>query len=62
MSRYDFALLLVTLALLPLLHVSVWFGIPLALAAYIFVAKLAGNDLDRLSRSRKSTLRNLRKH
>jgi hypothetical protein len=62
MNRYDFALLLVTLTLLPLLHVSVWFGIPLAVVAYILVARLAGNDLDRLSRLRKSALRNLRKH
>ena len=60
MSRYDFALLLVTLALLPLLYISVWFGIPLAVAAYILLARLAGKDLDRRSRLRKSLPRSLR--
>jgi hypothetical protein len=61
MNRYDFALLLLTLALLPLLYVSIWFGIAVALAGYILLARLAGRDLDRLSRLRESALRNLRK-
>lgn len=53
MHRLDFALLLLTLALLPLLYVSLWFGIAVAVAAYALVARLAGSDLDRLSRRRK---------
>ena len=57
MNRYDFALLLLTLALLPLLYVSTWFGIAVALAGYILVARLAGRDLERLSRLRESALR-----
>ena len=61
MNRYDVALLLLTLALLPLLYVSAWFGIAVALAGYMLVARLAGRDLDRLSQLRKSALRNLRK-
>ena len=47
MNRHDVALLLLTLALLPLLYVSAWFGIAVALASYMLVARLAGRDLDR---------------
>ena len=62
MNRRDLALLLLTFALLPLLYISLWFGIAVAAAAYVLVARLAGNDLDRLSRSRKNSLHNFRKH
>jgi hypothetical protein len=61
MNRNDVALLLLTLGLLPLLYVSTWFVIAVALSGYILVARLAGQDLDRRSRLRKSALRNLRK-
>ena len=62
MYRADFALLLLTVALLPLLFVSLWFGIAVAVAAYVLAARLAGNDLDRLSRRRKNALHDLQKH
>ncbi len=62
MNRYDFAILFLTLGLLPLLYVSLWFGIPVALAGYILLARLAGKDLDRLSRLRKKRDVGLRPH
>jgi hypothetical protein len=62
MHRLNVALLVLTVALLPLLYISVWFGIAVAVAAYVLVARLAGNDLDRLSRRRKNALQNLQKH
>jgi len=62
MRRLDFTLLLLMIALLPLLYVSVWFGIAVAVAAYVLAARLASKDLDRLSRRRKSTLHRLHKH
>jgi hypothetical protein len=62
MHRLDVVLLLLTIALLPLLYFSLWFGIAVAAAAYILVARLAGNDLDRLSRRGKNALHDLKKH
>jgi Flp pilus assembly protein TadB len=61
MHRLDFALLLLTVVLLPLLYISLWFGIAVAVAAYVLVARLAGSDLDRLSRRRKKALHDLQK-
>jgi Flp pilus assembly protein TadB len=59
MHRLNVALLVLTIALLPLLFISLWFGIAVAVAAYVLVARLAGNDLDRLSRRRKQSSHSL---
>ena len=60
-NRHDYALLLLTLGLLPLLYVSLWFAIAIGLAGHILVARLADRDLDRLSRLRKRAIGTPRK-
>ncbi len=56
MNRYNVALLIVTLALIPLFYVSGWLDAIALITIYIFLTRLANSDFDRLSRSR-STLR-----
>jgi len=49
-NRYNFALLVLALAVVPLFYVSGWLGVLAAIAIYCLVARLANNDLDRRSR------------
>ena len=49
---YKPALLLLTIAIVPLFYISVWTGLTALLAAYALTAKLANNDFDRQSRRR----------
>jgi hypothetical protein len=62
MKRWNLALLLLPFALIPLLYVSLWFGIAMAAVLYVLLARLASNDLDRPSQMRKNALHNLREH
>ena len=52
MDRYKPALLLLTIAIVPLFYISMWIGLTALLAAYALTAKLANNDFDRQSRRR----------
>jgi Flp pilus assembly protein TadB len=62
MHGRELALLLLPIALLPLLLISLWFSIAVAVAAYVLLARLAGNDLDRQSQRRKNALHSPTKH
>lgn len=44
---YKSALLVLTLSILPLLYVSPWLSLAAAFAAYVIVAKLANQQMDR---------------
>lgn len=52
MNRHSVALLIVTLALVPLFYVSGWLGAIALIAIYTLLTRLANSDFDRLSRSR----------
>lgn len=49
-NRYNLALLLLTLAVIPLFHASIWLGAIALVAAYGLVARLANRDFDRQHR------------
>ena len=49
-SRYDLALVLLSLAVIPLFYASIWLGAVALVAAYGLVAKLANRDFDRQHR------------
>lgn len=51
MNRYNLALLLLTLAVVPLFYVSNWLGALAVVAIYYLAARLANRDLDRLNRA-----------
>lgn len=44
---YKSALLVLTLAIVPLLYLNAWLSLAAAIAAYIIAAKLANRHLDR---------------
>ena len=44
---YKLALVVLTLAVLPLLYLEAWLGLGSALVAYALAAKLANQDMDR---------------
>lgn len=48
-NRYNLALLLLTLAVIPLFYVSGWLGVVALIAIYSLVTRLANKDFDRLS-------------
>lgn len=50
---YKSALLVLTLAIVPLLYVSAWSSLGAAIAAYVIAAKLADQQLDRAFLSRR---------
>ena len=60
-DRYKLALLLLTLAVIPLFYVSIWLGLAAVIAIYSLIARLANKDLDRQRRKHMSPLRHLRK-
>lgn len=45
---YKSALIVLTLAILPLLYFNVWLSLGAAIAAYIMAAKLANRQMDRV--------------
>ncbi len=47
MDRYNVALVLIMLAVVPLFYISVWLGVAAAVAIYGLIARLANQDLDR---------------
>ena len=49
-NRYNLALLLLTLAVIPLFDASIWSGAIALVAAYGLVARLANRDFDRQHR------------
>jgi hypothetical protein len=55
---YKSALLVLTLAIIPLLYVNAWLSLAAAIAAYVVAAKLANRRMDRvfLIRSLKGKL------
>jgi hypothetical protein len=55
MNRYDLALLVLSVAALPLFCVSGWLGVAALIAIYSLVARLANKDFER-SRRRSSRL------
>ena len=50
MNRYDLALLILALGVMPLFYVSSWLGVVAVIAIYGLVARLANRDLDRQCR------------
>jgi hypothetical protein len=52
MDRYKLALLLLTIAFVPLFYVSVWMGLAALICAYALAARLANKDFDRQSQKR----------
>jgi hypothetical protein len=46
-NRYNLALLLLTLGVVPLFYISGWLSVVAAIAIYSLLARLANNDLDR---------------
>ena len=51
-DRYKLALILLTIAIVPLFYVSVWMGLATLVAAYTLTAKLANKDFDRQTKKR----------
>ena len=52
MDRYKLALVLLTIAIVPLFYVSVWMGLAGIIGAYALTARLANKDFDRQSQKR----------
>ena len=61
MDRYNLALVLVVLAVVPLFYISIWLSVAAAVAIYGLIARLANQDLDRQFRKGSSPVRHLRK-
>ena len=55
MNRYNLALLLLTLAVVPLFYISSWLGAVAVIAIYCLFARLANNDLDRQARRNRTS-------
>jgi len=51
-DRYKLALLLLTLAVVPLFYLNIWLGLAALVAAYALIARVANRHFD--SQSRKS--------
>lgn len=47
MNRYNLALLMLALVVVPLFYLSSWLGTLAVVAIYCLIARLAGKDLDR---------------
>jgi len=60
-DRYKLALLLLTVALIPLFYVSVWLGVAAGIVMYSLIARLANRDFDRQRRKHIKPLRRIRK-
>jgi hypothetical protein len=60
-DRYNLALLLLALAVVPLFCASAWCGVAALVALYGLVARLANKDLDRRYARLGGSLRHLRK-
>ena len=60
-DRYKLALLLLTLALIPLFYVSVWLGVAAGIVMYGLIARLANKDFDRQHRKHITPLGRIRK-
>jgi len=56
-DRYKLALLLLTLAVIPLLYISIWLGLAALIAVYALIARFANKDFDRQSRKHVKPLR-----
>jgi len=52
MDRFKLALLLLTIAIVPLFYVSVWMGLAALIAGYAVAARLANQHFDRQSEKR----------
>jgi len=50
MDRYKLALLLLTIAIVPLFYVSVWMGLAALIATYALIARFANRAFDRQSK------------
>jgi hypothetical protein len=46
MNRYNLALLLLALAVIPLFYINLWLGIIALIGVYGLLARLADNDLN----------------
>jgi len=55
-NRYNFALLFLAIAAIPLFYVSGWLGLTTLLAIYALLTRLANKDFDRHSRPRSASL------
>jgi hypothetical protein len=60
-DRYNLALVLIMLAVVPLFCISIWLGVAAAVAIYGLIARLANQDLDLQFRKHSSPVRHLRK-
>jgi len=49
-DRYKLALLLLTVAVIPLFSINVWLGLAALVAAYALIARFANRHFDRQSR------------
>jgi len=54
MDRYGVALLLLSLAVLPLGFISIWLSVAAGVILYALLARLAGRDLDCQSQRRRT--------
>ena len=54
---YKLALLLLTIAVIPLLYISIWLGLAAVVAVYVLIARFANKDFDRQLREHITALR-----
>ena len=59
MDRYTLALVLIILAVAPLFYMSIWLGLPAAVAIYGLIARLADRNLDRQVRKHARRVRHV---
>jgi len=56
-DRYKLALLLLTIAVIPLMYIHIWLGLAAVIALYALIARLANKDFDRQSQKHITQLR-----
>ena len=54
---YKLALLLLTIAVIPLLYISIWLGLAAVVAVYVLIARFANKDFDRQLQEHITALR-----